>query len=154
MRIPFFVQRGLWLMACLLGMQLVIAADAPGDDAEAIRHTLMAQFDKPEARLQVEPVAVAGNAAVASWAQGERGGRALLFRRSGQWQIALCAGDGLKGTQLIREAGVSARDAEAIVRALASGEARLSPAQRAKFATFDGIVRMGAGGQHPPAHRQ
>jgi hypothetical protein len=81
------------------------------------------------------------------------GGRALLFRHSGQWQIALCAGDGLKGTQLLREAGVNVRDAEAIARALASGEARLTPAQRAKFASFDGIVRMGAGGQHPPAHK-
>lgn len=153
MRITSILQRGLALAACVLGLQLVIAADAPHDDVAAIRHTLMAQFDKPEARLQVEPVAVSGNAAVASWAQGERGGRALLFRHSGQWQIALCAGDGLKGTQLLREAGVNARDAEAIARALASGEARLTPAQRAKFASFDGIVRMGAGGQHPPVHK-
>lgn len=147
------LQRIVWLAACLLGAQLVIAADAPRDDAAAIRHTLMAQFDKPEARLQVEPVAVSGQAAVASWAQGERGGRALLFRKGSQWQIALCAGDGLKGTQLLREAGVSARDAEAIARALAAGEARLTPAQRAKFATFDGVVRMGAEGEHPPAHK-
>lgn len=146
------------LVASLLAVLPALAADAAPADAAAaaaaaVRQVLMAQFDKPEARLQVEPVAVSGDAAVASWAQGERGGRALLFRRAGQWQIALCAGDGLKGTQLLREAGVSARDADAIARALASGEARLTPAQRARFSSFDGIVRMGPGGEHPPAHK-
>lgn len=145
--------RLLCIVASLLLVPPALAAGAIPADADAVRQVLMSQFDKPDTRLQVEPVAVSGNAAVASWAQGERGGRALLFHRGGQWQIALCAGDGLKGTQLLREAGVSARDADAIARALASGEARLTPAQRAKFAAFDGIVRMGARGEHPPVHK-
>ena len=125
------------------------AADEAADLA-GVRHALMAQFDKPEARLQVEPVVVSGDAAVASWAQGERGGRALLLRRSGTWQITLCAGDGLKGVSLLREAGVPARDAESLARRLAAAEAKLAPAWRAKFSTFDGLVRMGPDGHHPP----
>lgn len=153
MRNLAFLRRLFWLAASLLAAPHVLAADPTPTDAAAVRHVLMAQFDKPETRLEVDPVAVSGNAAVASWAQGERGGRALLFRHGGQWQIALCAGDGLKGTRLLREAGVSARDADAIARALAAGEARLTPAQRARFSAFDGVVRMGVGGQHPPAHK-
>lgn len=147
------LRRLLWIVVSLLLVPPALAAEAIPADAAAVRQVLMSQFDKPEARLQVEPVAVSGNAAVASWAQGERGGRGLLFCRHGQWQIALCAGDGLKGTQLLREAGVSARDADAIARALARGEARLTSAQRAKFAAFDGIVRMGAGGEHAPLRK-
>lgn len=146
------LRRLFWIAAGLLAAP-ALAADSPPADAAAVRQVLMAQFDKPEARLEVDPVAVSGDAAVASWAQGERGGRALLFRHGGQWQIALCAGDGLKGTRLLREAGVSARDADAIARALATGESRLTAKQRARFAAFDGVVHMGAGGRHPPAHK-
>ena len=32
-------------------------------------------------------------------------------------------------------------------------EAKLPAAQRAKFSTFDGVVRMDANGQHPPEHK-
>lgn len=127
---------------------------APAADAAAVRQVLMAQFDKPESRLEVEPVAVSGDAAVAGWAQGDRGGRALLFRKHGShWQIALCAGDALRTPKLMIEAGVKPRDAEAIAKALAAGEARLTPAQRARFSTFDGVVRLDGSGQHPPAHK-
>jgi hypothetical protein len=134
-----------------LAVSAAHAADAPGDPA-AVRHVLMTQFDKPESRLQVEPVVIAGDAAVASWAQGDRGGRALLFRHGAGWQIAVCAGDALKEAKVLREAGVKAGDADAMARSLAAAEARLSAAQRAKFSSFDGLLRMDAAGQHPPAH--
>lgn len=127
------------------------AAAEPNAAEAAVRQALMAEFDKPESRLQVPAVAVEGDAAVASWAQGERGGRALLFQKGRVWRIALCSGDGLKGTQLLRDAGVSAGAAQALSKALAHAEARLPAAQRAKFSTFDGQVRMDAAGRHPPA---
>jgi hypothetical protein len=135
-----------------LGWGVATAQAAPAD-ATAVRHALMARFDKPEARLQVAPVAVSGDAAVASWAQGERGGRALLFRHAGQWKIALCGGDALKDPNVLKEAGVAPGPAVALARSLARAEARLTPAERARFATFDGLVRMGADGEHPPAHK-
>jgi hypothetical protein len=56
----------------------------------------MATFDKPEAPLIVEPIVVQGDLAVAGWAQGEMGGRALLRRKGTAWQLALCSGDALK----------------------------------------------------------
>jgi hypothetical protein len=37
-------------------------------------------FDKPNETLSVGPVVVSGNHAVADWAQGDMGGRALLRR--------------------------------------------------------------------------
>lgn len=128
------------------------AADASADQA-AIRHVLMTTFDKPEARLVVDPVVVVGKHAVAGWSQGERGGRALLMRQGSEWHITLCAGDGLKQAQVLREAGISKADADVMVKDLATAEAKLPAAQRAKFSTFDGIVRMDASGQHPPAHK-
>ena len=61
-------------------------------DSQAVTTTLMATFDRPDARLKVEPVIVDGDVAIAGWAQDGRGGRALLRRVSGHWKIILCAG--------------------------------------------------------------
>ena len=84
----------------MLGLALLVScASLPvhaADDPAAIRQALMQAFDKPHARLSVEPVVVVGQHAVAGWAQGERGGRALLYRHGTAWQIAACAGDALK----------------------------------------------------------
>jgi hypothetical protein len=142
------------LASLALGFALVAAARAePGPDAASIRHVMMSTFDKPEARLTVEPVVVVGPHAVAGWSQGERGGRALLFRHGTDWHITLCAGDGLKEAQVLREAGISASDADTLVAALAAAEAKLPAAQLARFSTFDGVIRMEANGQHPPEHK-
>ena len=130
-----------------------LQAAEPTKDEVSIRHVLMATFDKPEARLVVDPVVVIGAHAVAGWAQGERGGRALLTRHGTEWHITLCAGDGLKRAKVLREAGISLADADELAKGLATAEAKLPAIQRAKFSTFDGVVRMDANGQHPPAHK-
>lgn len=141
------------LAATLFCVSLAATAADATADRNAVRHVLMAQFDKPEARLQVEPVVVVGDAALAGWAQGERGGRALLFRKGNQWQIAVCGGDGLKDAKVLHDAGIEPADAQALATSLVAAEARLPAAQRAKFSTFDGLMRMGAEGQHPPAQK-
>lgn len=136
------------LIAALLAPMTVHAAD----DTQAIRHVMMKTWDKPEARLKVEPIVLRGAHAVAGWTQGERGGRALMARNGdGSWRVVLCAGDGIRHAPALQDAGLSAADAQALARDLAAAEAKLPAAQRARFATFDGIVRMDAHGQHPPA---
>lgn len=69
-------------LAALLLAAMPVAAMAE-DDAGAIRHVMMATFDKPEAPLTVDPVTVRGDLTVAGWAQGDMGGRALLRREEG-----------------------------------------------------------------------
>jgi hypothetical protein len=129
-----------------------IAGGATADQA-AVRHVLMAEFDKPEARLQVEPVVVVGDAALAGWAQGERGGRALLLRHGTRWQIAMCGGDGLKDERVLRDAGIKPATAGALARGLAAAEASLPVAHRARFSTFDGLLRMNSSGLHTSPHK-
>jgi hypothetical protein len=125
------------------------AAAADSADQAHVRHLLMSTFDKPEARLQVEPIVVQGEHALAGWTQGERGGRALLRRQGKTWQITVCGGDGLKDPKALADAGIPAGDASRLLQALASAEGQLPAAQRAKFSTFDGLVRMDAHGRHP-----
>lgn len=135
-------------LVCAAGLAgPALAADSA--DQTQVRQLLMHTFDKPEARLQVDPIVVQGEHAIAGWTQGERGGRALLHRHGSAWQISVCGGDGLKDPKALADAGIPATDAQRLVQALAQAEARLPAAQRAKFSTFDGLVRMNAQGQHP-----
>lgn len=142
------MMRHLSRRAGLALLLLACSAAWSADDDAAIRAVLMQQFDKPEARLQVDPVVAQGEHAVAGWSQGDRGGRALLRRQHGHWQITACAGDALKDPRTLREAGVPGPDADRLARSLANAEARLSPAARQRLSRFDGLVRMDAQGQH------
>lgn len=137
-------------IAFLVAMAPVQAGVA--EDEASITRLMKQQFDKPEAPLTVAPVVVKADHAIASWAQGERGGRALLRRYHGQWEISVCAGDGLTSPSVLQSAGMTSPQADALARALVRAEAGLPAAHRAKFSTFDGMLRLGAGGQHPPAH--
>lgn len=121
-------------------------------ETAAIRQVLMSQFDRPASPLTVEPIVVRGPNAIAGWAQGDRGGRALLALQGGQWQITLCAGDALKTPALLQEAGLSAADAQALARSLAQAEAALPADRVARLSRFDGVLRMQADGQHPTPH--
>ena len=64
-----------------------MAAAEPDEDS--IRHLLHSTFDKPDSRLVVDPVVVAGAHAIAGSSQGDMGGRALLRSRGGAWSLIL-----------------------------------------------------------------
>jgi len=144
-------------LARLAGAILMLAALAfpafaeDGADTAAIRHLMMATFDKPDAPLRVEPVTVYGDIAVAGWSQGEMGGRALLRRKDGAWALTLCSGDALKQAASLKSFGLDEAEAEALASAVVAAEAKVDPALVAKFSAFDGVVMMNADGGHPPA---
>ena len=52
---------------------------------------------------------------------------------------------------LRRLAGIEPAAARALVQRLNAAEASLTPAKRARFASFEGMVHMDAHGKHPPA---
>lgn len=151
--------RGSWpdILVFTISVLLLIAAILPRTGtatdhafADAIRDVLMASFDKPEARLTVAPIVVIGIHGLAGWTQGDRGGRALLRRSGHSWVVVACGGDGLKAFDVLRDAGLSAVDAVALIKAMDVAEARLPAEQRALFATFDGLLRLDGQGGHPP----
>lgn len=117
-------------------------AAQPADDLEAITGLLKGTFETPDSPLGVEPVVISGEYAIAGWAQGDAGGRALLRKTAHGWAVHLCAGDGLKDAANIEAIGVPAADAAALATALAEAEAKLDPALLAKFSSFDGTVMV------------
>lgn len=129
----------------------IVLADAANDQA-AIRVTMRGTWDRPETPLLVGPIVVVGDHAVAGWAQGDSGGRALLRRVHGKWLVHLCSGDALKETAFLMQSGLSHDDAASMARAVAVAEAALPAERVALFSRFDGVVMMDAEGNHPPAH--
>ena len=138
------------LSATALAVPLLAGTPAFANDAGTIRHLMMAQFDTSESRLTVEPVTVHRNIAVAGWAQGDVGGRALLRRLGSEWRLVLCSGDTLKEAKVLQQFGLNAEEAERLVNAVVDAETKLDPALVAKFSTFDGIVMINKDGHHPP----
>ncbi|MCA3559888.1 MAG: copper uptake system-associated protein [Aestuariivirga sp.] len=112
------------------------------DDQHEIIHLMKGMFDTPENPLSVEPVVVIGDNAIAGWVQGERGGRALLWRVDGQWKIRLCSGDSLKDPKFLESANISAADATTLAAQLAAAESKLDPAVLAKFSSFEGTMMI------------
>ncbi|MGJ4947742.1 copper uptake system-associated protein [Bradyrhizobium sp. HKCCYLS20291] len=111
---------------------------------DAVRDVLMQAFDKPEARLVVDPIVISGTHAIADWTQGPHGGRALLRQGNKGWVLILCAGDGIKDPKALQLAGLSATEASELTARLAAREQSLSAEQLALLSSFEGIVRMDA----------
>ena len=116
-----------------------------GPDAEMIVATMKAMFDKPDAPLTVDPVVVSGDSAVASWRQGETGGRALLARQGDQWQIVLCGGADLRSAAFLEEHGVS--DAEGLSHMFNMTEDKLGSEAVGRYSSFEGVMMIA-----DPAH--
>lgn len=142
----------LFQVGCLaLALLTTPAVADTASDAAAVQHLMMATFDRPDARLSVAPVTISGDIAVAGWSQGEMGGRALLRRKGDHWELTLCSGDSLREAAGLETFGLPADQAAQLAAAVVAAEAKLDPALIKKFASFDGVVMMGADGQHPPA---
>ena len=121
---------------------------AQGDE-HAIRQLLHATFDTPGSRVSIDPVVVVGNHALVGWTQGDLGGRALMRRKHGTWQVHLCSGDAIKASEALQQTGISAPDADKLARDIEVAERAIAPERRAQFSRFEGTVLMDAGGSHP-----
>jgi hypothetical protein len=148
------VSKSLYAALISISLSTGVWAATVQTDAEQIREVLMKTWDKPEARLQVNPVSISGDYALASWQQGERGGRAVLARRGHHWTVTVCGGEGIMDPKLLSKTGMELANAQKLVRDLRAQEATLDQAARKRFASFSGWVPIDSQGAHPahPAH--
>ncbi len=120
------------------------AAGAP--EAERIRRMLAGRFDRPGMPLEAGPIVVAGDAALADWAQGDAGGRALLRRApDGRWSIVLCGGRALQQAATLTQAGLPPAQARMLAERLAAAESTVAGETMARFERLNGIVHMDGG---------
>ena len=112
-----------------------LSAETLTDEAK-IQAVIGKTYDKPNNKVNTTPISVANDFAVADWTQGDRGGRALMKRINGNWEILACGNDGLKDTKSLVKAGMSEKTASAIVKKLADLEKSEDPKRLAKFNLF------------------
>lgn len=124
----------------LLGLN---GAPVHADDASAVRAVLATTWDRPDNPLNVDPVAIVGAHALASWRQGSRGGRALLRRNGdGAWKVVLCSGEPLRHASTLVATGIPAREAQALAAQLNRAESKLAAEDVQLFSTFEGVVHV------------
>ena len=132
------------------------SAVSPGaEDTSAtaqIATLLMAQFDRADAPLQVAPIIVQGDVAVAGWSQDGNAGRAFLRRDAQGWVVELCAGESLLQPASFMAQGLSRTDAETLAQAVATAEAGLEADLTARLDRFEGTIVIGRAGMVGQAH--
>ncbi len=118
------------------------------ESQEKIKALISKMFDQPNMKVQIAPIVVEGKIAIADWAQGAKGGRALLRRKHEDWEIIACGGSGFKDPNGIAAVGISREIANNITAKLQSEEAKLLPQRIKQFDSFDGVVNMAHGANH------
>jgi len=118
------------------------------ESRERIQKLISKTFDRPDLKVQTDPIVIEGKVAIADWVQGEKGGRALLTRKHVDWEIIACGGAGFKDPAVIAAAGISKRIANNITAKLKTAESSLSAQKIKQLDSFDGVVTMGHGMHH------
>ena len=119
--------------------------------APSIRAVIASTYDTPESKVETAPIVVRGDYAVADWIQGHRGGRALMQRRDGAWQIAACGGEAFRTVDGLKLAGVPADTAVQLVALLTRAEGSLANDRVKLFDSFD--AKNGGADPHHGAQR-
>jgi len=105
-----------------------------------IRTLISSSYDQPGSKVEAAPIVTAGDYAIADWVQGKMGGRALLRKSGGKWEIVLCAGDGLKAPATLVQAGVPAPTAAALLAQLEAAEREVTVERRKRFGLFGAAI--------------
>lgn len=124
-----------YLLVLFLVFSGALSAESLTDEAQ-IQAVIGKTYDKPNNKVNTTPISIADDFAVADWTQGKRGGRALMKRINGNWEILACGNDGLKDTKSLVKAGMSEKTASTIVKKLADLEKLEDPKRLAKFNLF------------------
>lgn len=139
--------KNILLAFSIMHMLLLSHAAQADEDVQLIDQVIRQQWQKPEVPLDISPVVVEGNYAIAGWRQGERGGRALLRRDTHGWAVLMCGGDDLTKPYLLQQSGMQAAAADLLTQKLIAAERLMSPQVRKQFSIFEGVVPVNSG-QH------
>ena len=134
----------------ILAVMMLISPSYAQDEGP-IRHLMINQFDRPEARLSVAAIAIESPYAIASWLQDGRGGRALLRIKEGNWSIILCSGESLTNKDSLVQIGIDPHISQRLINNLTVLEKKLSEQDRLLLDTFEGEIIL-EGNAHTTIH--
>jgi hypothetical protein len=101
-----------------------------------IKKVIAKAYDRPDAKVVVEPIVASGKYAVVGWTRSDIGGRALFQQNGDEWTLVTYGGDGLKDPLMLEKAGVPKVNAVSISRMLVYAEERETPERVKLFGSF------------------
>lgn len=107
-------------------------------DESKVRAATEVHFGSALAPIDVGPIVLSGDHAIADWTQGDFGGRALFERGTYGWSLVLCSGGSIRRADNLKRAGVPDFNAGWIADRLAAAEAALPPERLARMKRFVG----------------
>lgn len=135
-------------LLALLALSASIACAQQQSAPQAIRNVIATTYDQPGNPVATEPIAIAGNFAIADWEQGDKAGRALLRKKKGDWEIMVCGGADLKDLQVLKDAGLPAAVGTQLVDSLTRLEKLVAPERVKRFDLFRQGTAEPAAGHH------
>lgn len=112
----------------------------PVVDEAKVREATELHFGSPIIPIDIGPVVLSGDHAIADWTQGDYGGRALFERNGAGWILLLCSGDSVRRAANLERAGVPAFNAQAMSAELVAAERALSPERLSRLKRFVGTA--------------
>lgn len=136
------------IIALLLTSTPILALAENATEQQNIQQLMRHNFERSDSPLDVGPITVEGEHAVAGWLQDKRGGRALLRKGPHGWRVVLCAGDSLLDPTTLRSAGLSDSDAQQLSQAVRNAESKQPQERIEQFALFQGVVKVDKDAAH------
>lgn len=124
------------MCALLIGSGASGAFAQKADPATAIKQRIGQTYDRPGHKVDTAPVVVVGDYGLADWTQGPKGGRALLRKANGAWEIMACGGDGFKDAKVLKDAGIPDATAQQLIAQLNQAERSVAPERIRQFGLF------------------
>lgn len=131
-------ERSWWPVAALL-----LAGCIPNTvlDESKVRAATEAHFGSRFVPIEIGPIILSGDHAIADWTQGAFGGRALFERGTYGWSLMLCSGDSIRRAENLKRAGVPDFNAGWLADQLAAAEAQLPSERLARMHRFVGTAQ-------------
>lgn len=115
---------------------LIASAQQLNHEQRAIQTLIGNTYDQANSKVQISPIVTARDYAIADWIQGGKGGRALLKKTNGTWEITMCGGQGLTVTKNLVDIGIPSEQAKQLTSALKIAESKLDQQKIKLFDSF------------------
>ncbi|WMW81902.1 copper uptake system-associated protein [Undibacterium cyanobacteriorum] len=126
----------------LIAASCSLSAQQLNPEQKAIQSLIASTYDQANSKVQTSPIVTVADYAIADWIQGEKGGRALLKKTNGNWEITMCGGQGLTVAKNLIEIGIPTAQAHELANALKAAETQLDQQKIKLFDSFGKTISL------------
>lgn len=126
------------LITAIMVITLTGCAASVSEEKAAIVQTLQSKYGSKDS-IAVDPIVLRNEFAVADVVQGDIGGRAVMQKRKGQWQVLVLTGQDARDAAYLAKIGVPEVEARALVNMLVTSERQVPEERLVKLDRFAAV---------------